>query len=190
MSRVDNGRRARGSRRRIPGTALALAHDLRLERALAIARGLDRHRPVLAHKRLRRRAVARVAGPARRLVTALVAQWSVTSADIARSTSRRVRSASRPAGPDDLLLAAGAGEHLVDQLIREPATNPGASSASGRPCAAARRASARCAATAPAALGPSSRPDGEPPCSRPSSSAPSRVARRPPPSSRARTSAQ
>src|SRR4051794_39439708 len=101
MSRTDSPREynARILSSKPWKAALALAHDLRLEAAVAIARGLDRHPPVLGHQRLRRRAIARVVGAARWLVMGLIARWSVSSALSALSTSRRVRSANSPPGP-------------------------------------------------------------------------------------------
>src|SRR5207249_8954049 len=55
-------------------TPLTLPDDLRLEAALTIPRRLDPQRPVLGRKRLRCRAVARVAGAARRLLVHLVTE--------------------------------------------------------------------------------------------------------------------
>src|SRR5207253_5384306 len=93
---------------------LPLPDDLRLERALAIPRRFDPHRPVLGRKRLWRRAVAGVAAAAGRLAVRLVAEML--------GQLRRHRPLDQPlrqlreyaAGPDDLLLGASARERLID----------------------------------------------------------------------------
>ena len=64
--------------------ALALADDLRLEAAVAIAGRVDRHPPVLGDQRLGRLPVARVARAAGRLPMRLVAQM-VGQLDLQRS---------------------------------------------------------------------------------------------------------
>ena len=125
MSRVDKP--ARVEREDLVVEALeaplALPDDLRLEAALAIPRRLDPHRPVLGRKRLRRRAVAGVAGPAGRLLVRLVAEML--------GQLRRHRPLHQPLGqlrehparPDDLLLGPGAREQLVDHLVGEAIAN-------------------------------------------------------------------
>ena len=121
--------------------ALALAHDLRLEAALAVSRGLDRHRPVLGRKRLRRRPVARVPAPAGRLLMALIAQV-LGQLGRHRALHQPAREIGQQAArPDDLLLGPGAGEQLVDQLVAEPITNLGRQPGQRRAQRPARRAS-------------------------------------------------
>ena len=84
--------------------ALALADDLRLEAAVAIAGRVDRHLAVLGDQRLRRRPVARVAGAAGRLLMRLVADV-VGQLDLHRPLHQPLRQLrQQPAGPGDLLL--------------------------------------------------------------------------------------
>jgi hypothetical protein len=104
--------------------ALARGRDLRREAALAIPRRLDPDRPMLGLQRLGRRPVARVPGPARRrlavVIAEMVGQLSVHRA--LHQPAREIR--QQPARPDDLLLAARPGEHLVDQLIAQTLADP------------------------------------------------------------------
>src|SRR3954469_4275514 len=90
--------------------ALALAHELRFERARAVARGLDPHRPVLGGKRFRRRTVARVPGAARRLMMARVAEVLGQLGRHRPLHQPAGEIGQQAAGPDDLLLGPGAGE--------------------------------------------------------------------------------
>ena len=102
--------------------ALALAHDPRLKRAVAIPGRVDPHRPVLGRERLRRRAVARVARPAGRLLMRLVAQV-LGQLDVHRPLHQPLGQLREHAtGPDDLPLAARAREQLVDHLVSQPTT--------------------------------------------------------------------
>src|SRR5207249_5452282 len=102
---------------------LTLPDDLRLERPLPITRGAYLDRPVLGRKRLRRRAVAGVAGPTGRLLVRLVAEMI--------GQLRRHRPLHQPlgqlrehaAGADDLLLGASTGEQLIDHLIGKTIAN-------------------------------------------------------------------
>jgi hypothetical protein len=55
---------------------LALADDLRLKAPIPITRSVELDLPVLADQRLRRRAVALVRGPARRLAVRLAAHMA------------------------------------------------------------------------------------------------------------------
>jgi hypothetical protein len=104
--------------------ALALAHHLRLKRAPAIPRSLDRHRPVLGRKCLGRRAVARVAGAAGRLLVVLIAQMlgQLGAQRTLHESAREI--GQQPAGPNDLRLGPRARQQLVDQPIRQPVANP------------------------------------------------------------------
>src|SRR3954469_13318408 len=142
MSRTDSPREynARILSSKPWKAALALAHDLRLEAAVAIARGLDRHPPVLGHQRLRRRAIARVVGAARWLVTGLIAQVVGQLGTQRPFHEPTGEIGQQSAGPDDLLLRAGAGKQLVDQPIREPVPEAGRKLVRNRPPRRARRA--------------------------------------------------
>ncbi len=104
-------------------TPLPLPDDLRLERALAVAGRIDPHRAVLGRKRLRRRAVTRVVGPAGRLLVRLVAEMlgQLRRHRPLDQPLRQLR--EHPTGPDDLLLAARASEQLVDHLVGKTVTN-------------------------------------------------------------------
>ena len=78
---------------------------------------------MLGRQRLRRRPVARVPGPAGRRLVVLIAQV-LGQLGIHRALDQPARQIGQQAArPDDLLLAARAGEQLVDQLIAEPLTN-------------------------------------------------------------------
>ena len=99
---------------------LALADDLRLKAPVAVAGRVDPDLPVLGDQRLRRRAVARVAGAAGRLLVRLVADV-VGQLDLHRPLHQALgQLGQQPAGPGDLLLRARAGEQLVDQLVADP----------------------------------------------------------------------
>jgi hypothetical protein len=121
--------------------ALALAHDLRLKRALAVPWRLDPHRPVLGRKRLRTRAVAGVAGAAGRLLVRLIAKvlGQLGRHRPLHEPAREV--GQKTAGPDDLLLRAGVREQLVDQLVGQAVTDLGRELDEGGPLPRARSAS-------------------------------------------------
>ncbi len=102
---------------------LVLLDDLRLERAVAIPRPGDRNRPVIGQERLPRSAVARVARPARRRLAVLVAQMPAQLA-LQRPLHQPARQIAQKApGPQDLRLAALAGQELVDHRIGQLLTN-------------------------------------------------------------------
>src|SRR4051794_36001790 len=76
---------------------------------------------MLGLQRLGRRAVAGVAGPAGRLGMRLIAQV-LGQLDLQRPLDQPLgQLGQQPARPDDLLLAARAGQQLVDHLVRQPA---------------------------------------------------------------------
>jgi len=104
--------------------ALPLPDQLRLEAAVAIPGRLDPHRPVLGRKRLRSRAVARVADPARWLPVRLVAEMLGKLRRQGTLHQPLRQPGEHPARPDDLLLGPRTGEQLVDHLIGEPITHP------------------------------------------------------------------
>jgi hypothetical protein len=98
---------------------LTLPDDLRLEAAIAVPRRVDLHRPVLSDQRLRRGPVASVARAAGRLWVRLIPEV-VGELDLHRALHQPLRQLRKqPARPDDLLLAPGAGEQLLDDLIGE-----------------------------------------------------------------------
>jgi hypothetical protein len=97
---------------------LVLAHDLRLEAALAVARLLDPHAPVPGVDRLRRRTVSRIARPAGRSLSMLVAEM-LAQLGRHRPLHKPLRQPLQQAvGAGDLLRRACAGEQLIDQLVR------------------------------------------------------------------------
>src|SRR5206468_2869155 len=102
--------------------ALALAHDLRLRRALAVPWRPDPHRPVLGRERLRTRAVAGVAGTAGRLLMRLIAKVLGQLGRHRPLHEPAREGGQKTAGPDDLLLRPRAGEQFVDQLVGQPVT--------------------------------------------------------------------
>ena len=103
---------------------LTLTNDLRLEAAVAVPGSVDLHRPVLSDQRLRRAPVAGVARAAGRLQVRLIPQV-VGELDLHRALHQPLRQLRKqPARPDDLLLALGAGEQLVDHPIREKLLDP------------------------------------------------------------------
>src|SRR5207248_6925146 len=102
--------------------ALALAHDLRLKRALAVPWRPDPHRPVLGRERLRTRAVAGVAGTAGRLLMRLIAKVLGQLGRHRPLHEPAREGGQKTAGPDDLLLRPRAGEQFVDQLVGQPVT--------------------------------------------------------------------
>jgi hypothetical protein len=88
-----------------------------------MSRSIDLHRPVLGDQCLRRAPVASVACATGRLQVRLIAQM-VGELDLHRTLNEPLRQLrQKPARPDDLILAAGAGEQLVDHLIREKLSN-------------------------------------------------------------------
>ena len=96
---------------------LALADDLRLEAAVAIAGGVDRHPPLVADQRLGRRPIPSVARATGRLKMRLVAQM-LGQLDLQRPLDQPLgQLRQHPARPGDLLLGPGAGQQLVDHLI-------------------------------------------------------------------------
>ncbi len=98
---------------------LTLADYLRLKRARAIARSVDRHLALLGDQRLRRRPVPGVACPACRFLVGLIAQV-VGELDLHRPLDQPFRQlAQQPARARDLLLRSGPREELVDELVRE-----------------------------------------------------------------------
>ena len=98
---------------------LVLGHDLRFERAGAVARLLDSHRAVLGMHGLLAEAVAGVAGPTRRRLTALVAEM-LRQLGVHRPLDQPLRQTlKQPVRAGDLLRRARAGEQLVDQLVRQ-----------------------------------------------------------------------
>src|SRR5579875_307302 len=96
---------------------LPFPDQLRLEAAVAVPRRLDRHRPVLGHKRLRRRAVAGDADTTRRLLMPLITEMlgQLRRQPPLHQPLRELR--EHPARPDDLLLGPSAAEQLVDHLV-------------------------------------------------------------------------
>jgi hypothetical protein len=98
---------------------LPLAHKLRLEAALAVTRRPHLDRAVLGRERLRRRAVAGVAGPAGWLLVRLVAEigGQLRRQGALHQPRRQLR--EHAAGPDDLLLGPRAGKQLIDHLVRQ-----------------------------------------------------------------------
>jgi hypothetical protein len=89
---------------------LTLAHDLRGEAPIAITRRVDRHLAVLGHQPLRGAAITRVAGPARRLLVALIPQV-VGDLDLQRALDQPLGQLTEQAArTDDLLLRASARE--------------------------------------------------------------------------------
>ena len=104
--------------------ALALADDLRLEAAVAVTRCIERHRPVLGHKRLSRRAVALVLRAAGRLLMRLVTEM-VSQLDLHRPLQQTLgQIGEQPAGPGDLLLvlAPASSSSITSSLIRSDGT--------------------------------------------------------------------
>ena len=101
-------------------TPLALAHDSRLKRPVAIARRVDRNRAMLGRERFRRRAVARVPHATRRRLAVLVAEM-VGQLDLHRPLNKALgQPGEQTTGPDDLLVAARTGEQPVDEFVRQP----------------------------------------------------------------------
>src|SRR5690349_7499464 len=84
---------------------LALADDLRLKRTIPVARRADADRAVLGHQRFRfAPPVARVPGPARRLLMRLVTEM-VGQLDLHRALHQPLgQLAKKPALTEDLLL--------------------------------------------------------------------------------------
>ena len=102
--------------------ARVLGHDLRLERASSVARLLDPHRPVPGMHGFRGRAVAGVAGPAGRRLAVLVTEM-VGQLGRHRPLNKTLGQPLQQAvGAGDLLRRTGAGEQLVDQLVRRVRT--------------------------------------------------------------------
>jgi hypothetical protein len=98
---------------------LTLAHDLRLARARPIPRRVDPDRAVLGDQRLRRAAIARVAGPARRLLMQLIAAV-IGQLDLHRPLHQPLgQLREQPARPGDLLLGTRTDEQLVEPLVRQ-----------------------------------------------------------------------
>jgi hypothetical protein len=98
---------------------LALAHNLRLKRPVAISGSVDLHRPVLSDQRLRGAPVPGVPRTAGRLQVRLIAEV-VGKLDLHRALDQPLsQPRKQTARPDDLLLAPSAGEQLVKHLIRE-----------------------------------------------------------------------
>jgi hypothetical protein len=103
---------------------LTLADDLRVKHPVAVTRSVDRHRPVLGHQCLRCAPVTSVARAARRPEVRLIPQV-LSELDLHRALHQPLRQLRKqPARPDDLLLAAGAGEQLVDHPIQEKLPHP------------------------------------------------------------------
>ena len=96
-----------------------LRHDLRLEAALTIPRQLDRHRPVVGDKRLRRPAIAAIRLALRRLLAELVAEV------IAQLRRHRAldhtlgQLLQQPIRARNRLRALTPGKQLIDQLVRD-----------------------------------------------------------------------
>ena len=100
-------------------TPLALTHDLRLERARPVPRGIDRDQAMLGDQHLRGRPVTRVARTPGRLLVRLEAEM-VGQLDLQRPLQQPLRQLGKQATrAGDLVLRAGAGQQLVDQPIRE-----------------------------------------------------------------------
>jgi hypothetical protein len=101
---------------------LALAHDLGLERPVAVPRRADPHRPRVGQDRLGRLAVARVAGTARRRLPGQIAQMVGQLGRQRALQQPPGELAQQPVGARDLLGALRAAQQLVDQLIRQLTT--------------------------------------------------------------------
>jgi hypothetical protein len=98
---------------------LALADDLGLEGSLAVPRRADPDRALVGQHGLRGLAVAGVARPARGRLTRRIAQV-LGQLGLQRTLDQPPRElAEQPVRARDLLGPPGAGEQLVDQLIRE-----------------------------------------------------------------------
>jgi len=103
--------------------SLVLLDEPGLKAAVAIPRRADRNRPMLAHKRLRRRTVARVSRPpaapdaARNRDGGSARPLSPAPADAWSAAPKRSRR-------HDLLLGLRAGQQLVDDLARQALAGP------------------------------------------------------------------
>ena len=101
-------------------TPLALAHDLRREAPVAIARRVDIDLALLGDQPLGAGAVAGVARAAGRLGVRLIAEV-VGQLDLHRALHQPLGEiGQQAAGPSDLLLGRSARQQLVDHLVRDP----------------------------------------------------------------------
>ena len=109
-----------------PDEPALLADDLRLELPFGLERCVERHRPVLGHKRLPSSRCAEVLRAARRLLMRLVAE-NGRSARPPSPAPQTLRGSARRIRPGPAISSSAGASSFVDQLIADPLRgHPGA----------------------------------------------------------------